>query len=182
MEIPEKMSCADFCNNDGWALTVTGKTLYKLDENGACLEKIEMETNQKFIRLIATYRFVFLLPQKGNTILVYDAYLHQFNLINSGIEEISHLLPEKLYFSSYWEYIIEKNKIKVEKKKEKQGIYANQIANAARLSTRNITPVSTSEKEEKIQKWEECAQNARKGSLLEKANMVRDFNERNNRQ
>ncbi len=80
------------------------------------------------------------------------------------------------------ESIIEKNKIKVEKKKEKQGIYANQIANAARLSTRNITPVSTSEKEEKIQKWEECAQNARKGSLLEKANMVRDFNERNNRQ
>ena len=111
LEIPEKMSCADFCNNDGWALTVTGKTLYKLDENGACLEKIEMETNQKFIRLIATYRFVFLLPQKGNMILVYDAYLHQFNLINSGIEEISHLLPEKLYFSSYWEYIIEKNKI-----------------------------------------------------------------------
>ena len=80
------------------------------------------------------------------------------------------------------ESIIEKNKIKVEKKKEKHGIYANQIANAARLSTRNITPVSTSEKEEKIQKWEECAQNARKGSLLEKANMVRDFNERNNRQ
>lgn len=80
------------------------------------------------------------------------------------------------------ESIIEKNKQKVEKKKEKQGIYANQIANAARLSTRNITPVSTSEKDAKIQKWNECAQNARKGSLLEKANMVREFNERNNRQ
>ena len=80
------------------------------------------------------------------------------------------------------EAIIEKNKEKAEKKKEKQGIYANQIANAARLNTRNIAPVSTSEKEEKIQKWNECAQNARKGSLLEKANMVKDFNERNNRQ
>ena len=80
------------------------------------------------------------------------------------------------------EAIIEKNKEKAEKKKEKQGIYANQIANAARLSTRNIEPVSTSEKETQIKKWNECAQNARKGSLLEKANLVRDFNERNNRQ
>ncbi len=78
------------------------------------------------------------------------------------------------------EAIIEKNKEKAEKKKEKQGIYANQITNAARLSTRNIEPVSTSEKEMQIKKWNECAQNARKGSLLEKANMVRDFNERNN--
>ena len=68
----------------------------------------------------------------------------------------------------------------IEKNKEKQGIYANQITNAARLSTRNIEPVSTSEKEMQIKKWNECAQNARKGSLLEKANMVRDFNERNN--
>ena len=80
------------------------------------------------------------------------------------------------------EAIIEKNKEKAEKKKEKQGIYANQIANAARLSTRNIEPVSTSEKETQIKKWNECAQNARKCSLLEKANLVRDFNERNNRQ
>ena len=40
------------------------KTLYKLDENGACLEKIEMETNQKFIRLIATYRFVFAASKR----------------------------------------------------------------------------------------------------------------------
>lgn len=80
------------------------------------------------------------------------------------------------------EAIIEKNKEKAEKKKEKQGIYANQIASAARLSTRNMEPVSTSEKEMQIKKWNECAQNARKGSLLEKANMVRDFNERNNRQ
>ena len=80
------------------------------------------------------------------------------------------------------EVIIEKNKEKVKKKKEKQGVYENQIANAARINTRKIAePVSTAEKEEKIRRTEEYAKTARKGSLLEKANMVKEFNERNNK-
>lgn len=80
------------------------------------------------------------------------------------------------------EVIIEKNKEKVKKRKEKQGIYENQIANAARINTRKIAePVSTEEKEEKIRRTEEYAKTARKGSLLEKANMVKEFNERNNK-
>lgn len=80
------------------------------------------------------------------------------------------------------ESIIEKNKEKAQKKKEKQGIYANQISNAARMSTKKIVEtVNTEEKEEKINQAAEYAKNARKGSLLEKANMVKEFNERNNK-
>ena len=80
------------------------------------------------------------------------------------------------------EVIIEKNKEKAKKKKEKQGIRENQIANAARINTRKIAePVSTEEKEQKIRQTSEYAKMARKGSLLEKANMVRDFNERKNK-
>lgn len=80
------------------------------------------------------------------------------------------------------EVIIEKNKEKAKKKKEKQGIRENQIANAARINTRKIAePVSTEEKEQKIRQTSEYAKMARKGSLLEKANMVKDFNERNNK-
>ncbi len=80
------------------------------------------------------------------------------------------------------EVIIERNKEKAKKKKEKQGIYESQIANAARMNTRKIAePVSTAEKEQRIRKTEEYARTARKGSLLEKANMVKDFNERNNK-
>lgn len=80
------------------------------------------------------------------------------------------------------EVIIEKNKEKVKKKKEKQGIYESQIANAARMNTRKISePVSTAEKESKIREREEYSRSARKGSLLEKANMVKEFNERNNK-
>ncbi|EOS27346.1 YidC/Oxa1 family membrane protein insertase [Lachnospiraceae bacterium 3-1] len=80
------------------------------------------------------------------------------------------------------EVIIEKNKEKAKKKKEKQGIYQNQIANAARINTKKIAePVSNMEKEERIRKTEEYAKQAKKGSLLEKANMVKEFNERNNK-
>lgn len=80
------------------------------------------------------------------------------------------------------EVIIEKNKEKAKKKKEKQGIRENQITNAARINTRKIAePVSTEEKEQKIRQTSEYAKMARKGSLLEKANMVKDFNERNNK-
>lgn len=80
------------------------------------------------------------------------------------------------------EAIIEKNKEKAEKKREKQGIYANQIANAAKMNTRKIAePATDKEKEEKIRQTEELARTARKGSLLEKANMVKEFNERNNK-
>lgn len=78
--------------------------------------------------------------------------------------------------------IIEKNKEKVKKKKEKQGIRENQIKNAARINTKKISePIDTAEKEEKLRQTAEYARSARKGSLLEKANMVKDFNERNNK-
>ena len=75
-----------------------------------------------------------------------------------------------------------KNIEKAKKKKEKQGIRENQISNTARMNTRKISePIVTEEKEEKLRQSAEYAKSAKKGSLLEKANMVRDFNERNNR-
>lgn len=79
------------------------------------------------------------------------------------------------------EAIIEKNKEKAKKKKEKQGIYENQISNNAKINTKKTGYISSAEKEEKLQKTAEYAKNARKGSLLEKANMVKEFNERNNK-
>lgn len=80
------------------------------------------------------------------------------------------------------EAIIEKNKEKAKKKKEKQGIRENQISNMARLNTKKITEsVTLEEKEKLLQKTAEYAKSAKKGSLLEKANLVKDFNERNNK-
>ena len=103
-------------------------------------------------------------------------------IAGSVIRSIQQLILNKYMKNLDLESIIEKNKEKVKKKKEKQGIRENQIANAARINTRKIAePVNSAEKEEKIRSAQEYAKAAKKGSLLEKANMVKEFNERNNK-
>lgn len=81
--------------------------------------------------------------------------------------------------------IIAKNQEKAKKKREKMGIAENQITNAARLNTRNNTSLSNGYTEEEKEKLLEEAnakrQTAKAGSMTAKANMVREFNERNNK-
>lgn len=84
------------------------------------------------------------------------------------------------------EDIIKKNQEKAKKKREKMGISENQISNAARMNTRTMVDKSKNslmspEKEAEIEKSKEISARAKAGSMTAKANMVRDFNERNNR-
>ena len=103
-------------------------------------------------------------------------------IAGSMIRCIQQLIINKRMENLDLDVIIEQNKEKAKKKKEKRGIYQNQIANAAKMNTRNIQePMSTKEKDEKIQQTAEYAKTAKKGSLLEKANVVKEFNERNNK-
>lgn len=81
--------------------------------------------------------------------------------------------------------IIEKNKEKAaekaEKRKAKQGIYREKVLEASKVNTRNISgssQMSADEREEKIRKAKE-AMNNKQGSLASKANMVSEFNKRN---
>lgn len=88
--------------------------------------------------------------------------------------------------------IIDKNKEKAEKKAEKRrkkmGVYQNQIYNAASMSTKRETnlnnSISAEEKNRKVQKAYETAQTAKNvnpNSLTAKANLVKEFNEKNNK-
>jgi YidC/Oxa1 family membrane protein insertase len=81
--------------------------------------------------------------------------------------------------------IIAKNQEKAKKKKKRLGISEDQIRQAAQIKTKSIeskakTTIS-SEREQEIEKAQSMKSNAKSGSLASKANMVRDFNERNNR-
>ncbi|MEY8430630.1 hypothetical protein AALC75_08900 [Lachnospiraceae bacterium 48-42] len=107
LEISEPISCADICGSDGWALGMKGKTLYKFDEDGRCMAEIPIKVQREFVRLIATQRYIFLLPQEGSGLYVYDQYMQRFEIINSGMIENEHLFPGRLYVCSYWDYIIE---------------------------------------------------------------------------
>lgn len=81
--------------------------------------------------------------------------------------------------------IIKKNEEKAKKKREKMGIYENQIRSNAHLRTRSNVELSSNlseeEREEQLSKAAEIKQNAVVGSLAYKANLVKEFNERNNK-
>lgn len=85
------------------------------------------------------------------------------------------------------EDIIRKNQEKAKKKREKMGIAENQISNAARINTKKINDnvakaqMSSAEKELQLEKANAAKANAKAGSMAAKANMVREFNERNSR-
>ncbi len=82
--------------------------------------------------------------------------------------------------------LVRKNQEKLKKKQEKLGIYGEQIREAAQIKTRTIESKAkvnetSAERELQLEKANEKKTNAKKGSMAAKANMVREFNERNSR-
>ncbi len=81
--------------------------------------------------------------------------------------------------------VIAKNLEKRKKKLEKMGISENQIRNTAKLSTKGNVQLSSAmtkeERETKIQKAYEYRKTANPNSLTAKANLVKEFSERNNK-
>lgn len=83
------------------------------------------------------------------------------------------------------EAVMAKNEEKAKKKRKKMGLSEDYIKKAAQIKTKSIdnkVNVSVSAgTEEKLAKAAEYKANAKAGSLASKANMVKEFNERNSR-
>lgn len=83
------------------------------------------------------------------------------------------------------EAVMAKNEEKAKNKRKKMGLSEDYIKKAAQIKTKSIdskTNVSVSAgTEEKLAKAAEYKANAKAGSLASKANMVKEFNERNSR-
>ena len=83
------------------------------------------------------------------------------------------------------EAVMAKNEENAKKKREKMGLSEDYIKKAAQIKTKSIdnkANVSVSAgTEEKLAKAAEYKANAKSGSLASKANMVKEFNERNSR-
>ena len=81
--------------------------------------------------------------------------------------------------------IIKKNQEKAKKKREKMGIAENQIRNAAQMNTKKMEDkaytVTNAEKEALLERANAAKLNAKPGSMTAKANMVKEYNERNSR-
>jgi YidC/Oxa1 family membrane protein insertase len=79
--------------------------------------------------------------------------------------------------------LINENLKKMEKKRAKAGLPPQKITNQAHQSARNIEKESgnqnADERNKKVEESYKKASNAKPGSITAKANMVKDFNERN---
>ena len=81
--------------------------------------------------------------------------------------------------------LIKKNEEKYKKKMEKIGVASSQLNNYASMNTKNVSSKSSltqAQKEEALKKANEYySQNAKPGSIAAKANMVKEYNEKNNK-
>lgn len=83
--------------------------------------------------------------------------------------------------------VIRKNQEKAKKKREKLGISENQIRDAAKMSTKKIenpakaSTMTSAEKELELEKAAAKKALAKEGSMASRANMVKEFNEKNSR-
>lgn len=104
-------------------------------------------------------------------------------IISALVRTIQQICLNKHFEKIDLDDIIKKNQEKAKKKREKMGISENQINQAAKLKTKNISEpaVSSKEKEEILEKATANRSKAKPGSMSAKANLVKEFNEKNSR-
>lgn len=107
-------------------------------------------------------------------------------IVSSAYRALQQYLLNKHFEKMDLESIIKKNEEKAKAKMEKMGIYEEQMKEIAARRTKSIQSKaaynnSSTEKEEEINKANEMKANAKPGSMAAKANMVRNYNEKNSR-
>ena len=102
---------------------------------------------------------------------------------SAAVRCIQQLAINKYLSTKSLDEMIKENQKKAQKKREKHGTSAKEINKMATTSTRNVgtvtkgkSGISEAEKEEKIQKAQQKAQNSKPGSLASKANLVSRYN------
>ncbi len=104
-------------------------------------------------------------------------------IISALVRTVQQICLNKHFEKIDLDDIIKKNQEKAKKKREKMGISENQINNAAKLNAKKINEpaISSKEKEEILAKAAENRSKAKPGSMSAKANLVKEFNEKNSR-
>lgn len=110
-------------------------------------------------------------------------------IAGSVVRSIQQILINKHIDKMDLDQVIEKNKEKAKKKMEKAGVTAKALNNYATMNTKNVvsgaaskSSLSQEEKDAALKKATEYYnKDAKPGSIASKANMVKQYNEKNNR-
>lgn len=132
-----------------------------------------MKTMTYTMPLISVF-FGFTLP----------AGLGLYWVASAAVRSVQQLAVNRYLKSKSVEDIIEENRKKAQKKREKKGTSAKEINKMATTSTRSVgsnskKQITDPDKEEKIKNAQEKAKNAKPGSLTAKANLVSRYNSGN---
>lgn len=134
----------------------------------------QMEMMNKVMPLMSLF-FCFSIP----------VGLGLYWIISAVVRTVQMLVINKYIDNLNLDDVIRKNEEKAKEKREKMGVYENQIRNAAAMNTRSVASRSSvnvsSDKEAMLSRAAELKANARPDSMAAKANMVREYNERNSR-
>ena len=104
-------------------------------------------------------------------------------VISAAYRSVQQVTINKIIANMSLDDIIEKNKEKAKKKQEKRGVYENQIRDAAAMKTRTIESKANINNYAELDKdsYNNVNKTYKPGSMAAKANMVRDYNEKNSR-
>lgn len=104
-------------------------------------------------------------------------------VVSAAYRSVQQVTINKIISNMSLDDIIEKNKEKAKKKQEKRGIYENQIREAAAVKTRTIESKANigNYADADVENYNNVNKTYKPGSMAAKANMVREYNERNSR-
>ena len=106
-------------------------------------------------------------------------------IAGSVVRSIQQVAINKYLDRMDMDEMIKKNEEKYKEKMEKAGVMASGLNNYASMNTKSISSkasMTQSEKEEALKKANEYySKNAKPGSIAAKANMVKEYNEKNNK-
>lgn len=106
-------------------------------------------------------------------------------IAGSVVRSIQQIAINKYIDKMDIDELLKKNEEKYKEKMEKAGVMASGLNNYASMNTKSISSkasMTQSEKEEALKKANEYySKNAKPGSIAAKANMVKEYNEKNNK-
>ena len=105
-------------------------------------------------------------------------------IVGALVRMVQQIILNKHFEKINLEDIIEKNKDKAAKKAEKRGERRDQIYAAATMNTKKTMSekaMISSDLQEALEKADELRSTAPAGSMASKANLVKEFNESNNK-
>lgn len=151
-----------------------------------------------------------MMPTASNNNAQDDAMAQQMNMMNKTMPLMSLFmcfsvpvglgiywvmssvvrLVQQYFLNKHFEKInlddiIKENEAKAKAKREQMGIAENQIRNAAKINTRRMedraSVTANAEREALLERANAAKANAKPESMTAKANLVKEFNERNNK-